>query len=208
MPAATTSLSVTTSDGLSIEAELRHDGATTAGAVLCHPHPQYGGDMHAGLIGVLFDTLPAAGVATLRFNFRGAGSSEGSFDGGRGERLDAAAAVHALMDTVGDVPVWLVGWSFGADVALATDVDGLAGWVVVAPPLRLVEPAEMVAPSDTRPTHLLVPEHDDYRPPASAREAVAAWSVAPSLEVLDGADHFLMGHAAVAADRIAEIITT
>jgi len=196
----------TTSDGVALEAELSRPAVAVAGAVVCHPHPRYGGNMHATLVAVLFDVLPEAGIACLRFNFRGVGGSTGAYDGGRGERLDVAAAAAALAGEAQDLPIWLVGWSFGADVALAGDAPGVAGWIAVAPPLALVEPGEMVAPGDPRPTVLLVPEHDMFRGPASAAAEVASWPVAPVLETLPAADHFLGGHAHEAAARVRDHI--
>jgi len=204
--AAATPITTTTSDGVSLVAELTTPDDPVAAAVLCHPHPRYGGNMHATLVAVLFDVLPEAGIACLRFNFRGAGGSTGTFDGGQGERLDVTAAASSLADGVPGVPLWLVGWSFGADVALASDAPGVSGWIAVAPPLSIVEPTEMVAPAQARPTVLLVPEHDMFRSPASAAEEVARWPVAPELEVLPGADHFLGGHAYEAAWRVRDHI--
>jgi alpha/beta superfamily hydrolase len=201
----TTSRTITTSDGIALEAEQRVPEGATAAAVLCHPHPQYGGNMFATLVAVLFDTLPTMGIATLRFNFRGVGDSGGEYADGIGEQLDAAAAVSALAADTGMRP-WLCGWSFGADVALATDAPDAAGWIAVAAPLGLVPPSAMVAPTDPRPTFLLVPELDSFRPPDAAGAVTATWERPPALETIPGADHFLMGHSQVTAERIGAII--
>jgi alpha/beta superfamily hydrolase len=201
----TTPRTITASDGIALEAEERIPEDARAAAVVCHPHPQYGGNMFATLVAVLFDTLPSMGIATLRFNFRGVGDSDGEYADGIGEQLDAAAAVTALATTTAMQP-WLCGWSFGADVALATEAPEAAGWIAVAAPLGLVAPSAMVAPGDPRPTFLLVPELDTFRPPDAAEAATSAWPHQPTLETIRGADHFLMGHSQLTAERIGAII--
>jgi uncharacterized protein len=199
MPARPLTLDV--SDGTRLEAEIDVPESAVAVAVLAHPHPLYGGSMDAGLVDELFHRLPSRAVGALRFNFRGVGGSTGEHDEGRAERLDVAAALGAALAAAGGRPVFLCGWSFGADVSFGVDDPGHRGWVAVAPPLRVVPPAEMAAPGDPRPKLLLVPEHDQYRPPDAAREVVADWT-ATSLEVVEGADHFMWGHAAQAVDRV------
>src|SRR5205085_9349154 len=97
-----------TADGLALEAEWSVPDDARAAMVLCHPHAQYGGTMRSIVISALFDALPRAGVACLRFNFRGVGTSGGTHDHGDAERLDVAAAVAALPDllaTATDAPV-------------------------------------------------------------------------------------------------------
>jgi alpha/beta superfamily hydrolase len=199
MPARPLTLDV--SDGTRLEAQLDVPEAAVAVAVLAHPHPLYGGSMDAGLVDELFRRLPVRGVGALRFNFRSVGDSTGAHDEGRSERLDVAAALACAVAEAGGRPVFLCGWSFGADVSFAVDDAGHVGWVAVAPPLRVVPPAEMAAPTDPRPKLLLVPEEDQFRPPEAAREVVADWT-ATSVEVLAGADHFVWGHAAGVADRV------
>ena len=164
--------SCSTSDGLALEAELAvPDGAARAAAVLCHPHPQAGGSMRSIVIGALFDALPRAGVTCLRFNFRGVEGSEGAYDDARGEQLDVLAAVAHLDAVVDDsLPFLLTGWSFGADLALATVVDRVTAWLAIAPPLRMVPDFSAVA-SDPRRKLLALAEHDEFRDPASVREA-------------------------------------
>ena len=84
--------------------------------------------MRSIVIGALFDALPAAGVTCLRFNFRGVEGSEGAHDEGRGEQLDVRAAIAELDAQVdAALPMLLAGWSFGADIALATVVDRVGG---------------------------------------------------------------------------------
>ena len=109
--------------------------------------------------------------------------------------------VETLVAASPGVPVWLVGWSFGADVSLATDHAAVAGWASVAPPLAVVDPAEMVAPEDARPKLLLSPEHDQYRAYPAAVEATTGW-LATEVEQIDGVDHFLGGSARSAAERV------
>ncbi len=196
----TQTLTLITTDGLHIEAEVaRPDPAALwAGVVICHPHPLYGGDMYSPITTALFEALPAVGVAAVRFNFRGVGRSEGTHDNGVGEQIDVAAAIDVLEE---DVPVALAGWSFGADVALAVDDERVVAWIAVAAPLRVVPPDQMPAGRDSRPKLLVVPEHDEYRSPDSARAITEQW---PSTElvVVPGADHFLMGH----SQRVVELV--
>jgi alpha/beta superfamily hydrolase len=188
-------LALQTPDGLTLEAELRvPDGAegAWAAAVLAHPHPEHGGNMRSIVPGALFDALPAAGVACLRFNFRGVGRSEGHFGGGRAERQDVVAAVDALAEIAEGLPLLVAGWSFGADTSLAVGDSRIDGWCAIAPPLRFGNLAELVAAHDPRPKLLIVPQHDQYRPPDQVAELTADWA-GTRTEVVPGADHFFVG---------------
>ena len=185
-------LAVGTEDGVRLEAELAVDEhAAPAGAVvLCHPHPQYGGTMRSIVISVLFGELPSAGYKCLRFNFRGVEGSEGAYDGGAGETLDAEAAVRTLAEVTQSAPIALAGWSFGGDIALSVTDPVLAGWVGIAPPLRIRPP--YAAASDPRPKHLVLAEHDEVREPTDVQQEVASWT-ATSVAVVPGASHFFIG---------------
>ena len=185
-------VSPVTSDGLTLEAELCVPDDPWGAAVLLHPHPQHGGNMRSIVPGALFEALPKEGVAALRFNFRGVGASEGAFGGGLDERADAVAAVDILAPITEGLPLVLAGWSFGADTALAVGDERVGGWFCVAPPLRVVQITDMVAAMNERPQLLVVPEHDQFRPPASARDLVIDWANT-EIEVVAGADHFLVG---------------
>ena len=187
-----TALELHTDDGLRLEAELASsdDAPPAAAVVLCHPHPQCGGTMRSIVISVLFAELPAAGYPCLRFNFRGVEGSEGSYASGQGEQTDAIAAVHAMAERNPGLPIALVGWSFGGDVALAVTDPLLTGWVAIAPPLRIL-PAYPAA-RDPRPKHLVLAEHDEVRDPVDVREEVASWT-ATSVAVVPGASHFFVG---------------
>lgn len=195
-------VTITSGDGTELEGEFRpaHETATNvprAAAVLCHPHPQYGGSMRSMLIGELFRELPAHGVDCLRFNFRGVENSDGAWDEGRGERLDVQAAVDAAAERLGaPIPLVLAGWSFGADMALSTNDGRIAAWYAVAPPLRFSTEEDIVG-LDPRPKHLVLAERDQVRAPGEIAQATAHWT-ATELEVVPGADHFFLGR----SDRV------
>jgi alpha/beta superfamily hydrolase len=111
--------------------------ATATCAVLCHPHPLYGGNMHDGVLDCVAGTLLRAGVGCLRFNFRGVGASSGSHDGGAGEVDDLLAAIAWVRANERVDHLWLGGYSFGAFVAwesLARDANP-ERVLLVAPPV-------------------------------------------------------------------------
>ncbi len=177
-----------TTDHLSLLAEWSIPEGPSAAAVLCHPHPRQGGDMGVTVIDALFKHLPKHGIAALRFNFRGVGTSEGDPGDGDQEHLDVAAAVGEAA-TLG-VDVWVMGWSFGAEMALTCVADPVVGWFGVAPPLRILD--AWPAAYDPRPKVLAIPENDQFNPPMRAQVSTAPW-MATTLQTIAGADHFLAG---------------
>ena len=199
-----TVLRLHTSDGVDLAAETAgSDGAPRAAAVLLHPHPKMGGDMRTPVPDHLFRTLPASGIEVLRFDFRGAGGSGGSHGGGGPEVADAEAAVAELSGLT-SLPVWLVGWSFGADVSLRVTDTAVAGWVPVAPPLQ--QPGIDASGGDPRPAHLLVPEHDQFCSPGRAERVTAGWE-STTVERIPGADHFLAGRLGALTDLVVGALT-
>ncbi len=171
-------ITIATADGEMLEGEIaRADGVARAVYVLCHPHPQFGGSMRSLVISELFRALPAAGITTLRFNFRGVESSTGAWSAGTGERLDAAAAVATGADLEPGRPLVLAGWSFGADMALATLDARIAGWCLVATPLRYTTDADVTAiAGESRPKLLVLAEHDEVRPADEVAALASSWT--------------------------------
>jgi alpha/beta superfamily hydrolase len=169
-----------------------------AAVVLAHPHPQMGGDRHSLVTSELFRLLPAEGVATLRFDFRGAGGSQGSHGGGTDEVQDLQAAIGVLAARAPGVPLVVAGWSFGADTALSVLDERLAGWFALAPPFRFGTEA---AGADPRPKLLAIPEHDQFAPPSVAFGEAEDWTNT-TIEVVPGADHLCAGRTEQVADLL------
>jgi alpha/beta superfamily hydrolase len=194
------SIRLRASDGVEVDADLAVAPDAWAGAVVCHPHPAYGGDRHNIVVDRIFRTLATAGVTVLRFDFRPA--SEGEGDGvGVGVERDVLAGIEQVADHLGpELPLWLVGYSFGADIALSVGDDRVAGWIAVAPPLRFGTPPRP-AGGDRRPALVLAAEHDQFSSPDRVRAATSAWPAA-TVDVVPGADHFLLGAAANVADSV------
>jgi alpha/beta superfamily hydrolase len=162
------------------------DGAVTAAAIVLHPHPAMGGDRHHPLVVTIAERLAAAGVAALRLDLQDPELA----------RAAEALALEAgkLREALTVERIVLVGYSWGSVVSAQADIDGVAARVLVAPPVAHVE-----LPVRTEPALVLVPEHDQYAPPAVVASVFAGWADA-SVEVVDGSDHFLAG----AIGRISE----
>lgn len=160
-----------------------------AAAVVCHPHPLYGGDMDNHVVTALARALADDGILVLRFNFRGVGASGGTHDAGRGEEDDVRAAVAVLRAEAGAaLPLAVVGYSFGAAVGLAAAVrdHGLAAGVGVSPPLGHRDFAFLAQAAF--PVLLVWGENDTYV--SSAAAAAVARHAAVRTVVLPRADHF------------------
>jgi alpha/beta superfamily hydrolase len=195
-----------TADGLSLEAEWATSSDARATAVLCHPHPQYGGTMRSIVISALFEALPTRGIACLRFNFRGVEGSEGSHAEGRDEPLDVAAALDAATEAAVDGPLSLIGWSFGADIALGLDDPRIAAWVGIAPPLRFrPEQAYDAVGREPRPKLLVLAANDEFRAPAEIVAATSAWA-STRIETVPGASHFFVGRTERVVTLVADFV--
>lgn len=169
------------------------------GIVVCHPHPQYGGDMYNNVVGALVRAALGSGFAALRFNFRGVGESEGTHSGGKAEPDDvrAACAFLAVQPEIDSGRVALAGYSFGAAMALLASADvAPAGLVLVSLPTVA---GELLPPGGDFPLLLVSGDRDEYSDPAALqRLAEAAGGSDGSagraqLEIMPGADHFWQG---------------
>jgi alpha/beta superfamily hydrolase len=209
LPANREEVTLFTEDGLSLVGELATptDRPPISTIVCLHPLPTHGGSMDSHLFRKAAWRLPAlAGVAVLRFNTRGTrselGRSDGAFGDGDAERLDLLAALE-YVDTH-DLPVpWLVGWSFGADVALKHGcLPSAVGAILLSPPLTRVTDADLRPWARSgRPVIALIPERDDHLAPDAARARFAAVPHAKVVEVAK-AGHLWVGHADTALDLI------
>lgn len=204
LPARREPVTLRTSDGLNLVAELAlPESVPPVATMLClHPLPTHGGMMDSHVFRKAAWRLPAlADIAVLRWNTRGttsaAGTSEGHFEGGVGEGLDLAAAVDFAVAR-GLPNIWLVGWSFGTDVTLRHgNLPSVVGAILLSPPLRWTDDSDLARWADSRrPLVCLVPEFDDYLRPD---EAVQRFSAIPQAEVIGVADakHLWVGEVAV-----------
>nr|WP_221420799.1 alpha/beta hydrolase [Conyzicola lurida] len=200
LPADREDIELHTADGLTLVGELSMplSGAPVATIVALHPLPTHGGFMDSHIIRKAAARLPAiADIAVLRFNFRGVtsarGTSQGAFGDGVDERHDFAAAMDFVAARQLPHP-WVVGWSFGTEVALKHGLaHPLDGMILLSPPLHRASPAEVAAWSGSDASVVaIIPELDDYLRPDEAAEKFAG---APNVELVnvEGGKHLWVG---------------
>ena len=200
LPARREEIELETADGLTLVGELAQPEAAAplATLVTLHPLPTAGGFMDSHIIRKAAARLPAqADLAVLRFNTRGTtsprGTSDGAFDGGASEQFDVAAAMD-FVRARGLPRPWLLGWSFGTELALKYGRDHeIEGMILLSPPLHRATEAEVAAWADSGiPVVILVPELDDYLRPDEARERFASIPDA-TLIAVEGGKHLWVG---------------
>lgn len=191
-------------DGVRLEGDLSSPDESNGGvAIICHPHSQHGGSMDSWMMPVLQRALVKDGWLALRFNFRGVGRSDGSYDQGEGELQDVGGAVEYLLEQAGAGATLLVGgWSFGAHTSLrhALGDERVAGWFGVGLPY---ETREMEVPrlslaalaSWTVPKLFLHGSRDEIASVEKIKELVDASGEPKRLRIVEGGDHFLAAHA-------------
>ena len=207
LPARRRDIELLTADGLRLVGELAlpPDRDPVATLVTLHPLPTHGGFMDSHLLKKASYRLPAlADIAVLRFNTRGTtsprGTSEGAFHDARDERFDVAAAIEFARVAVDPVLPnrWLLGWSFGTDLALMYGNDpSIKGAILLSPPLKFAGPEHLHGwATSGKPLVALVPELDDYLRPG---EAAQQFSAIPQARVVgvEGARHLWVGESYV-----------
>lgn len=171
-----------------IEATLDLVEGSSRGAVVCHPHPLYGGTMYDAVVGCLSNGFTAGGVSSLRFNFRGVGKSSGSHDRGEGEGEDLLAVCDWFRDHHALDSLYVAGYSFGAGVTLqvAPRID-CQGIVLVAPPMQMVGD---LAPTDL-PMLVVLGDEDRIVDPGALQSHFSGYPNV-SVKLIPGADHFFV----------------
>lgn len=178
-------------------------------AVVCHPHPLMGGEMDNAVVVAVCQALAERGWAGLRFNFRGTGNSEGSFDEGRGEMGDVAGAIDFLcaQPNVDVDRLAVAGYSFGAEVGLHHAArDPRPGWLVG---IALIQRfyADPFLDDDPRPKLFIAGDCDSWAPAEPLREYVARLIPPKALRLIPGAGHSLAGREGEVATLVADFLT-
>lgn len=209
-------IEIVTEDGLTLVGELAlpASGRIAATLITLHPLPTHGGFMDSHVLRKAAWRLPAlADIAVLRFNTRGTssprGTSQGTFDEGVGEAADVRAAVRFAVEE-GLPHRWLLGWSFGTELALMYGADlDVEGAVLMSPPLGRATTADLERwARGGKPVTVLVPEYDTFLPPAAAVQAFAPL-VGARMIAVEGAKHLWVGekYVRIVLDDIVEAVT-
>ncbi|MGD9339106.1 MAG: hypothetical protein PVF76_17405 [Syntrophobacterales bacterium] len=163
------------------------------GVVITHPHSLYGGSMHNNVVESLVRVYQRAGYSTLRFNFRGVGSSQGEYDGGQGELQDVRSALHYLSGK-GKTSIDLAGYSFGAwvNAMMGSSGDTVERMIMISPPVAFLEfPSLKLSPQLEL---VIAGSRDQIAPVELIKTMLPAWNPRALLEVIEGADHFYGGY--------------
>lgn len=182
-----------------------HEGAEPARvALVCHPHPLYGGTLHNKVVHRAATTLHSLGAAVLRFNFRGVGASAGTHDRGAGELEDARAALAFLRERHARARVWAAGFSFGAWISarLAASEPAIERLILIAPPVT-TSSFEVLHSLET-PKHVFQGTADDVCPPGALAIEFQRWAEPRHLRLIEGANHFFDKRLGVLSEAMVE----
>lgn len=163
--------------------------ARAATIIICHPHPQFGGTMNNKVVTIMERSLRELGLNTVRFNFRGAGASEGEYDEGFGETDDLLAVAAWVRRTRPTDVLWLGGFSFGSYITLRAAKDLQPALLIsIAPPARRYAFAQLQHPRC--PWLVIQGDEDDIVSVEDVRQWVQSTQPRPDLVVMEHAGHF------------------
>jgi alpha/beta superfamily hydrolase len=205
LPANRSLITIRTSDGLNLIGEVATPiGEITGSLLMLHPNPTGGGMMDSHIYKKASNRLPAmAGLQIIRFNTRGttseAGTSDGEYDLGKSEELDVLAAINYCFDELKVKDLYLIGWSFGTELALQYGRDKrIKELILLSPPMLSTTQEDLdFWTNDGRPITALIPELDEYLTPQAARKRFASVSNLKQIDVKD-AKHLWVGEPMVA----------
>jgi alpha/beta superfamily hydrolase len=192
--------------------ELPEASPVRAAIVFAHPHPQFGGSMHTKVVYQGAKGLARIGCAVLRFNFRGVGTSEGTFDRGEGEKGDFLAALDFMGASHPGVKLWAAGFSFGAWVALETGGpdDRVSALIGIAPPVATSVSGQEYDFSNTlettKPKFFVQGEGDEVCPLEAMWHFYGRLKEPKELVVIDGADHLFDGKTQEVGEALEDLL--
>jgi alpha/beta superfamily hydrolase len=178
-------------------------GARGKGVVITHPHPLYGGTMNNPVVETVQSAYQQYGYATLRFNFRGVGGSQGNYDNGIGEQDDVRAAI-AYVESMNVNADDLAGYSFGAWVNTGITADSrtsIKSMMMISPPVAFIEFGNIEALSCLK--LVVTGSRDDIAPAHQILDLLPVWNLDARFEMIDGCDHFYTGY----LDKLHSILT-
>jgi hypothetical protein len=163
------------------------------GVVITHPHPLYGGDMYNPVVNTITSAYQKNGFATLRFNFRGVGKSQGNYDDGTGEQKDVNSAILYLSE-MGIKKIDLAGYSFGAwvNAGLTCEVNPVKNMVMVSPPVGFIDFQPITSINCLK--LVIAGNRDNIAPADLIEKMLPTWNQEAHFEVIKGADHFYSGY--------------
>ena len=187
------------SDGFQLHGLLHRAGEK--GVVITHPHPRYGGDMYNPVVETITQAFQRQEYTTLRFDFRGVGNSQGSYDKGIGEKRDACRAL-AYLEQINMENIYLAGYSFGAWVNAQIHPDDIpvTEMIMVSPPVAFMDfgPIHEIANLKL----VVTGSRDDIAPAHMIQERMPYWNPAAQFEIIPGSDHFFTGYADILASTL------
>ena len=183
-----------------------HPGNLRAAVVFAHPLTSQGGTMHTKVVYQSAKALSRIGCAVVRFNFRGAGASEGGFSNGPGEQEDFRAALDYTAAQYPGAKLWAAGMSFGAWVALSVGAEDprVSTLIGIAPPVTRYDFSAVER--STRPKFFIQGEFDEICLLKDMRAFYARCAEPKELVVIDAADHLFDGKVAEVADAIEDLL--
>jgi alpha/beta superfamily hydrolase len=191
-----------------IEAILKEpEGVITRAAIVCHPHPLFGGTMHNKVVFRMARAFQDSGFAVLRFNFRGTGRSEGEHDHGLGEQDDLRAAMQFIEEKYPQAEIWLAGFSFGSAVMLnaAACDDCVRAIVAAGVPVSKYDFRQVARCA--KPKLFVQGSLDQFGSTGDLKLLFAALDEPKQLKIVEGADHFFEGRLSEVVDAITSFIS-
>lgn len=199
-------------DSVALQAVMEYPASSSepvASCLICHPHPLYGGDMKNNVVTALSHSMIEGGIATLRFNFRGVGQSEGSHGEGISEMLDVAACINHLSrdERLDSSKILLCGYSFGSWVAMKTAQSDQrpSRLIMISPPLDMYDFSFLT--SEKRPKFMVVGDGDFVCSVKRFEEFSTGVSDPKMSVVLKGHDHFHWGQEEAITNHVKEFLS-
>jgi alpha/beta superfamily hydrolase len=193
------------SGGLTLEGvwHLPEASGPLPAVIVCHPHPLYGGNMSANVVFYLCQALAGAGMAALRFNFRGVGKSQGEFGGGQAEQDDVRAALDFVSSTpnIDKDRIGLAGYSFGGGVALPVAIQDERVKMLALISPALPDGGEQLK-EYIKPKFIIVGQNDDVIAQQELRVLFQEIPQPRQMDIISGADHFWGGYEEIVAEKV------